>query len=735
MLASGWRLITLLTVLALAAVPVARAGAEDDMAGHWAASEVQAARELGLVKGHPDGTFQPEESVTRGQFITLMTRVRGLPPKAGTGGFTDLAGHWLAGQGWIQAAVNAGLVVPADYGHAPALQPDKPITRVEAAVLMARTANRLGAAQTLHGAPLPFTDKVPEWATGFVAAVNSPGIFKGNGDGTFGVGADLTRAQAAAIALRTLKALQASAVPVWEANSWQVSSLPFGASHVTASWDNTLYWFGSDSSQVYRMRPFGKPELLATVGAPFGAPMAAGPDGLYVADGFRVLRVTENQPAAVWVGGEQGYRDGAGTEARFRSITGLCTDPAGNLYVTEQGLVRKVDRQGQVSTVAGLTPQQEHTYLPRTGDVPISVNETAEGPAYLIRMNPTGCAADGSGNLYIAGEGGTISKLTPDGMVSWYAGSLGYGDGTAAEAGFGRIKAMTAADPWGNLWLLDAYDRVRRITPDGHVYTTAGSGGRVSKWFHSTKQVWYPLWEPAAEQADGPGPDARFPGARSLTMAAGQLYLTDGNQSLRTITGRTDWYPGEKSAVLRPDMDDFLFITEGNDRYRPELVRLPVTLYSPAEGVGLLIDGQPAAEAHHPIYTLQWQSTVGRHRATIRILLPNGHWVEGPSRDLEVAEDGWSTSRAEIVQPRHGSWLQGVVVIRAHHYGTEAALKVDGKVLARGVQITSLWDTTRVADGSHVITLEVDGSDRAGTWVQVANRGYPPREPEGAMGP
>lgn len=340
--------------------------------------------------------------------------------------------------------------------------------------------------------------------------------------------------------------------------------------------------------------------------------------------------------------------------------------------------------------MAGLTPQQEYAYLARTGVEPVSVYETAEGPAYLARMNPTGCAADAAGNLYIAGEGGTVSKLTPDGMVSWYAGGLGYGDGAAAEAGFGRIRAMTAADPWGNLWLLDAYDRVRRIAPDGHVCTAAGSGGKVSKWYNSTKEQWYPLWVAATEQADGPGPDARFPGAQGLTMANGQLYLTDGSQSLRTITGRTDWYPGEKSAVLHPDMDDFVFISEGNGRYRPELVRMPVTLYSPAEGVGLRIDGQPAAEAHHPFYTLQWPATVGRHLATLRVLLPDGRWVEGPSREVDVAEDGWSTNRPAIIRPRHGSWLQGLIEIQAVNYGKEAALKVDGQVLARGglIQVT-----------------------------------------------
>ena len=44
---------------------------------------------LGLVKGYPDGTFRPENVVTRPQFITMLYRADGEPAVSGTLNFTD----------------------------------------------------------------------------------------------------------------------------------------------------------------------------------------------------------------------------------------------------------------------------------------------------------------------------------------------------------------------------------------------------------------------------------------------------------------------------------------------------------------------------------------------------------------------------------------------------------------------------------------------------------------------
>jgi hypothetical protein len=46
-----------------------------DIAGHWANSDIRYAAALGWVNGYPDGTFKPNQNITRAEFITLVNRI------------------------------------------------------------------------------------------------------------------------------------------------------------------------------------------------------------------------------------------------------------------------------------------------------------------------------------------------------------------------------------------------------------------------------------------------------------------------------------------------------------------------------------------------------------------------------------------------------------------------------------------------------------------------------------
>ncbi|MEN6325844.1 MAG: S-layer homology domain-containing protein, partial [Syntrophomonas sp.] len=48
---------------------------KDVSAGHWAAGSIAAAAEAGYLKGYPDGTYHPEEKLTRAQGISLILRL------------------------------------------------------------------------------------------------------------------------------------------------------------------------------------------------------------------------------------------------------------------------------------------------------------------------------------------------------------------------------------------------------------------------------------------------------------------------------------------------------------------------------------------------------------------------------------------------------------------------------------------------------------------------------------
>ena len=47
----------------------------DDITGHWAEESIRWCMEHGLMQGYPDGSFQPDKSVTRAEMATILKRL------------------------------------------------------------------------------------------------------------------------------------------------------------------------------------------------------------------------------------------------------------------------------------------------------------------------------------------------------------------------------------------------------------------------------------------------------------------------------------------------------------------------------------------------------------------------------------------------------------------------------------------------------------------------------------
>ncbi len=97
-------------------------------------------------------------------------------------------------------------------------------------------------------------------------------------------------------------------------------------------------------------------------------------------------------------------------------------------------------------------------------------------------VSPAGLAIDATGNVYVADAGANnIRKITPDGVVSNFAGdpggSSGDADGPAASALFNHPTDL-AFDQQGNLYVADQNnDAIRKINPAGTVTTFVAIGG------------------------------------------------------------------------------------------------------------------------------------------------------------------------------------------------------------------------------------------------------------------
>lgn len=103
----------------------------------WAQAAIVQAKQLGLMSGDPSGNFRPTDTITRAEFAVMLTRLLQLPvPAAGTSSFSDVsAGHW--GLSYIEAVQEAGLMLGDGDGT---FRPDDVITREELAVLLVKAA-------------------------------------------------------------------------------------------------------------------------------------------------------------------------------------------------------------------------------------------------------------------------------------------------------------------------------------------------------------------------------------------------------------------------------------------------------------------------------------------------------------------------------------------------------------------------------------------------------------------
>lgn len=165
-----------------------------DMADHWAKDSVERMSALGIVKGYEDGSFRPEVSVTRAEFTKMIAAALALNDAAAM--FDDVSGgDWYYGA--VGAAANAG-IVNGDGGR---FDPERYITRQDAAVIVHRAIAYKG--KNLEGSSFGFNDEsaIAEYAAGAVNALAASGIVTGY-NGGFAPNDNITRAEAATIVLR-----------------------------------------------------------------------------------------------------------------------------------------------------------------------------------------------------------------------------------------------------------------------------------------------------------------------------------------------------------------------------------------------------------------------------------------------------------------------------------------------------------------------------------------------------
>ncbi len=193
-------LLCIIMVFALA-VPAFAAKATTstftDTKGNWAEHEIALVADAGIVGGYPDGTFRPNNNITREAFAKVVANFMGFTEEADLSQYTDVDPNGALSP-YVARCVAAGVMGGFSDTR---MAPKNNITREQAAAMLCR-AFKLNT----EGVTGNFTDKnlITPKLQPEVAALELTGLITGYADGTFRPKANLTRAQMMVIISRLL---------------------------------------------------------------------------------------------------------------------------------------------------------------------------------------------------------------------------------------------------------------------------------------------------------------------------------------------------------------------------------------------------------------------------------------------------------------------------------------------------------------------------------------------------
>ncbi|WP_435169434.1 S-layer homology domain-containing protein [Paenibacillus glycanilyticus] len=182
-----------------------------DIAAHWAKDDILLLANKRIVNGVSTDLFAPNRNITRAEFAALVVKALGLAAGSETSvpSFTDVASSaWYAS--YVKTAVQYGIVKGMSDGT---FRPNQEITRQEMAVMLARAlvlVTKRGSAPIQAEAPeAAFPQdgsQIADWAKSAINELVAAGIMQGKSAGKFAPLDQASRAEAAVTLKRLLQA-------------------------------------------------------------------------------------------------------------------------------------------------------------------------------------------------------------------------------------------------------------------------------------------------------------------------------------------------------------------------------------------------------------------------------------------------------------------------------------------------------------------------------------------------
>ncbi len=166
---------------------------DDVPSNHWACGDIYFLRELGVVNGVNDTSFDPDGVVTREQFLKMLVTAFKVSASGADAAFTDVDNSaWYAP--YVKIGLGSGIINGMSDGS---FGVGKAVTRQDACVMLVRALGLDTSAEaTLFFAD---ADKIAPYAKNSVGALSEYSIINGFTDNTFRGTEVCSRAQAAKI--------------------------------------------------------------------------------------------------------------------------------------------------------------------------------------------------------------------------------------------------------------------------------------------------------------------------------------------------------------------------------------------------------------------------------------------------------------------------------------------------------------------------------------------------------
>ena len=175
------------------------AGIPADTGGHWAEKQISQWTDKGLVKGYDDGTFKPNNSISRAEFMTMVNRAFGFKEMAAINYVDVAAGAWYHGE--IAKAVQAGYIKGDVDGL---MNPNRQISRQEASIILYRLLELNEDKDSRLIEVFNDVATIASWSKKEVNAIVKDGYLSGYPDRTFRPGNNMTRAETVTVLARAV---------------------------------------------------------------------------------------------------------------------------------------------------------------------------------------------------------------------------------------------------------------------------------------------------------------------------------------------------------------------------------------------------------------------------------------------------------------------------------------------------------------------------------------------------